>query len=131
MDWEEATKLRLFQMNEMDEFRYHAYKSAALFKENMKYYRDVKILKWDFQKGDFVLLCNSRLKLFLSKLKSRRSGSFEVVSPSPNGSMELKFGDRTRTFRGNGQRVKHYHCCIDGDRIITDTVKHSYTPNPE
>ncbi|XP_059316216.1 uncharacterized protein LOC132067104 [Lycium ferocissimum] len=85
MDWEETTKLRLFQMNKMDEFRYHAYERAALYKEKMKYYHDVKILKRDFQKGDFVLLYNSRLKLFLGKLKSRWSGPFELVSVPPNG----------------------------------------------
>ncbi|XP_060200421.1 uncharacterized protein LOC132628675 [Lycium barbarum] len=45
MDWEEATKLRLFQLNEMDEFRYQAYESATLYKERMKQYHDKKILK--------------------------------------------------------------------------------------
>ncbi|XP_059310301.1 uncharacterized protein LOC132061518 [Lycium ferocissimum] len=63
MDWEEATKLRLFQLNEMDEFRYQAYESAALYKERMKQYHDKKILKREFYKGDPVLLFNSRLKL--------------------------------------------------------------------
>ncbi|XP_059288159.1 uncharacterized protein LOC132041464 [Lycium ferocissimum] len=52
MDWEEAAKLWLFQMNEMDEFRYHAYESAALYKEKMKHYHDVKLLKRYFQPGD-------------------------------------------------------------------------------
>ncbi|XP_060181201.1 uncharacterized protein LOC132610807 [Lycium barbarum] len=85
MDWEEATKMRLFQMNEMDEFRYHAYESTTLYKEKKKYYHDVKILKRDFQKGDFVLLYNSKLKLFPGKLKSRWSRPFEVVNVSPNG----------------------------------------------
>ncbi|XP_059315749.1 uncharacterized protein LOC132066457 [Lycium ferocissimum] len=70
-DWEEATNMRLFQMNEMDEFRFYAYESARLYEEKMKYYHDVKTLKRDFQKDDFVLLYNSRLKLFSGKLKSR------------------------------------------------------------
>ncbi|XP_060182345.1 uncharacterized protein LOC132612011 [Lycium barbarum] len=110
MDWEEATKLRLFQMNEMDEFRYHAYKSATLYKEKMKYYHDVKILKRDFQKGDYVLLYNSRLKLF----------------------RELKSMDGTRTFKVKGQRVKRYHWCIDGDRIVDrHRQKPGYTLDPE
>ncbi|XP_059302250.1 uncharacterized protein LOC132054222 [Lycium ferocissimum] len=71
MDWHEATKLRLFQINEMDEFRYNAYESATLYKEKMKYYHDSKILKRDFQPKDLVLLYNSRLKFFPCKLKSR------------------------------------------------------------
>ncbi|XP_059294525.1 uncharacterized protein LOC132047506 [Lycium ferocissimum] len=118
MNWEEATKLRLFQLNEMDEFRYQAYESAALYKERMKQYHDKKILKREFYKGDPVLLFNSRLKLLPGKLKSRWSGPFEVVSVSPHGAIELKSEDGTRTFKVNGQRVKHYHGTIDGDRVV-------------
>ncbi|XP_059294522.1 uncharacterized protein LOC132047504 [Lycium ferocissimum] len=42
MNWKEATKLRLFQLNEMDVFRYQAYEGAALYKERMKQYHDKK-----------------------------------------------------------------------------------------
>ncbi|XP_059288963.1 uncharacterized protein LOC132042437 [Lycium ferocissimum] len=118
MHWDEATQLRLFQMNEMDEFRHHAYESASLYKERMKHYHDVKLLKRDFQPGDLVLLFNSRLKLFPGKLKSKWSGPFTLVSVSPNASMELKSDDGTHTFRVNGHRVKHYHWMVDGDRIV-------------
>ncbi|XP_059284719.1 uncharacterized protein LOC132038014 [Lycium ferocissimum] len=38
MHLEEASKLRLFQLNEMDEFWYQAYESASLHKERMKHY---------------------------------------------------------------------------------------------
>ncbi|XP_060216503.1 uncharacterized protein LOC132643992 [Lycium barbarum] len=89
MNWEEATNLRLFQLNEMDEFRYQAYESAALYKERMKQYHDKTILKQEFYKGDPLLLY------------------------------------RTRTFNVNGQRVKHYHGCIDGD-IIVDRYRLKY-----
>ncbi|KAK4373134.1 hypothetical protein RND71_008518 [Anisodus tanguticus] len=81
----------------------------------MKQYHDKKILKWEFQPKDDVLLFNSRLKLFPEKLKSK--WSIPSGSVSPNGSMELKFVDRTRTFRVNVHKVKHYHGCIDGDTI--------------
>ncbi|XP_059292495.1 uncharacterized protein LOC132045945 [Lycium ferocissimum] len=118
MDWEEATKLRLFQLNKMDEFRYQAYESAALYKERMKQYHDKKILKREFYKGDPVLLFNSRLKLLPGKLKSRWSGPFEVVGVSPHGAIELKSGDGTRTFKVNGQRLKHYHGMVSKDRIV-------------
>ncbi|XP_059310188.1 uncharacterized protein LOC132061373 [Lycium ferocissimum] len=118
MDWEEATKLRLFQLNEMDAFRYQAYESASLYKERMKQYHDKKILKREFYKGDHVLLFKSRLKFIPSKLKSRWSGPFEVVGVSPHGAIELKSVDGTRKFKVNGQRVKHYHGMVDGDRIV-------------
>ncbi|XP_059292443.1 uncharacterized protein LOC132045886, partial [Lycium ferocissimum] len=118
MDWEEVTKLRLFQLNEMDEFWYQAYESAALYKARKKQYHDKKILKREFYKGDPVLLFNSWLKLLPGKLKSRWSGPFEVVGVSPHGAIELKSGDGTRTFKVNGQRVKQYHEIFDGDRIV-------------
>ncbi|XP_059284749.1 uncharacterized protein LOC132038041 [Lycium ferocissimum] len=118
MDLEEVTKLRLFQLNEMDKFQYQAYESAAQYKERMKQCHDKKILKREFYKGDPVLLFNSRLKLLPGKLKSRWSGPFEVVGVSPHGAIELKSGDGTRTFKVNGQRVRHYHGMVDGHRII-------------
>ena len=129
MNWDEETKLRLFQMNEMDEFRYHAYESESLYKEWMKHYHNVKLLKRDFQPGDSVLLFNSRLKLFPGKLKSKWSGPFTLVSVSPNGSMELQSDDETRTFRVNGHRVKHYHWMVDGDKIVdAHRLKHGTGP---
>ncbi|XP_059277890.1 uncharacterized protein LOC132032116 [Lycium ferocissimum] len=124
-----TTKLQLFQMNEIDEFRYHAYESASLYKEKMKHYHDVKLLKRDFQLGDSVLLFNSRLKLFPGKLKSMWSGPFTLVSVSLIGSMELKSDEGTRTFRVNGHRVKHCHWMVDGDKIVdAHRLKHSTGP---
>ncbi|XP_059285654.1 uncharacterized protein LOC132039130 [Lycium ferocissimum] len=131
MDWEEVTKIRLFQLNEIDEFRYQAYESAALCKERIKNYHNKKILKRDFRKRDPVLLYNSRLKLLPGKLKSKWSGPFEVVSASPHGAIELNSGDGTRTFKVNRQRVKHYHSCIDGDKIVDwHRLKHGYETLP-
>ncbi|XP_059284721.1 uncharacterized protein LOC132038016 [Lycium ferocissimum] len=71
LGWEEATKLQLFQLNEMDEFWYQGYESAYLYKKKMKHYHDKNILKRDFQPNDEVLLFNSRLNLFPSKLRSK------------------------------------------------------------
>nr|XP_016487446.1 PREDICTED: uncharacterized protein LOC107807550 [Nicotiana tabacum] len=108
LDWTEAANLRMTQLNEMEEFRLHAYESAAMYKEGMKFFHDKKILKREFNSGDLVLLFNSRLKLFSGKLESKWSGSFKVVSVSPYGAIELESKDRTRTFKMNGQRAKHY-----------------------
>ncbi|XP_059290461.1 uncharacterized protein LOC132043994, partial [Lycium ferocissimum] len=133
MNWEEATKLRLFQLNEMDEFRYQAYESAALYKERMKQYHDKKILKREFYKGDRLSVFNSRLKLLPGKLKSRWSGPFEVVSVSPHGAIELKSEDGTRTFKVNRQRVKHYHdikCAgIETQKTSKVTLEHKDGPS--
>ncbi|XP_019226298.1 PREDICTED: uncharacterized protein LOC109207767 [Nicotiana attenuata] len=108
LDWVEAANLRMTQLNEMEEFHLHAYESAAMYKERMKFVHDKKILKWEFNYADLVLLLNSRLGLFSGKLKSKWSGPFKVVRVSPYGAIELESEDGTRTFKVNGQRVKHY-----------------------
>nr|XP_009803703.1 PREDICTED: uncharacterized protein LOC104249034 [Nicotiana sylvestris] len=103
LDWAEAANLRMTQLNEMEEFRLHAYESASMYKERMKFVYDKKILKWEFNSGDLVLLFNSRLKLFSGKLKSKWSGPFKVVSMSPYGAIEPESEDGTQTFKVNGQ----------------------------
>ncbi|XP_019260973.1 PREDICTED: uncharacterized protein LOC109238931 [Nicotiana attenuata] len=108
LDWAEAANLRMTQLNQMEEFCLHVYESAAIYKERMKFVHDKKILKREFSSSDLVLLFNSRLKLFPGKLKSKWSGPFKVVSVSPYGAIELESEDGTRTFKVNGQRVKHY-----------------------
>ena len=62
---------RLLQLNELEELRMNAYKNAKLYKDCTKLWHDKKITKKEFHKRDFVLLYNSRLKLFPGKLKLR------------------------------------------------------------
>ena len=64
-------------------------------------------MRKEFRVGELVLLYNSRLKLFLGKLKSRWSGLYAVVEITPFGAVTLKtnFGEE---FKVNGQRLKHY-----------------------
>ena len=62
---------RFLQLNEMDEFRNDAYENAKIYKEWTKKWHDKQILKREFAPGQQVLLFNSRLKLFLGKLRSR------------------------------------------------------------
>ncbi|XP_031270500.1 uncharacterized protein LOC116128868 [Pistacia vera] len=52
---------RLLQLNEMDEFRSHAYENAKLYKERTKKWHDKHITKREFVEGERVLLYNSRL----------------------------------------------------------------------
>ena len=77
-DMKAAGKKCLLQLNELDEFRFLAYENTKLFKEKTKRWHDAHILKKEFKVGDLVLLFNSRLKLFPSKLRSRWSGPFKV-----------------------------------------------------
>ena len=57
--------------------------------------------------GDKVLLFNTRLKLFLGKLKSRWIGPYEITKVYPFGADEITHPDK-RTFKVNGQRLKMY-----------------------
>ena len=66
-----AGEKRLLQLSELDEFRNEAYENARIYKEKTKAWHDNHIARKEFEVGQQVLLFNSRLKLFLGKLKSR------------------------------------------------------------
>ncbi|XP_070040195.1 uncharacterized protein [Nicotiana tomentosiformis] len=104
-----AGRKRLMHLNELDEFRLHAYENAKLYKENTKRWHDKHIQHRKFEPGQLVLLFNSRLRLFPGKLKSRWSGPLEVVRVTPHGAIKLHILGGDRTFLVNGKRVKHYY----------------------
>ena len=79
MDSTLAGEKRLLQLSELDEFRNGAYENALIYKEKTKAWHDKHITRKEFEAGQKVLLFNSRLKLFLGKLKSRWSGPFIVT----------------------------------------------------
>ncbi|XP_069145972.1 uncharacterized protein [Solanum lycopersicum] len=100
MDWNEAAEQRLTGLNELDEFLLKAYESSALYKEKMKKYHDlkieIKIDKKEFMVGDLVLLYNSRLCLFSSKLKSKWTCPYLVTKLFPHGEVELETKEDVR-----------------------------------
>ncbi|XP_074318668.1 uncharacterized protein LOC141655487 [Silene latifolia] len=98
---------RLLDLNELEEFRLEAYENAKLYKERTKRFHDKCIIRREFKEGESVLLYDTRLKLFSGKLKSKWSGPFTVVRSFPHGAVEIAQGDRT--FKVNGQRLKHYY----------------------
>ncbi|XP_019252639.1 PREDICTED: uncharacterized protein LOC109231431 [Nicotiana attenuata] len=108
-DAELAGRKRLMQLNELDEFSLHAYENAKLYNEKTKRWHDKHIQHCEYEPGQLVLLFNSRLRLFSGKLKSRWSGSFEVVRVTPHGAIELRMLGGERTFLVNGQKVKQYY----------------------
>ncbi|GJT37633.1 reverse transcriptase domain-containing protein [Tanacetum coccineum] len=59
---------RKVQLNELNELRDHAYENSLIYKEKTKRIHDSKIKNRVFNVGDRVLLFNSRLKIFSSKL---------------------------------------------------------------
>ncbi|XP_039126992.1 uncharacterized protein LOC120263169 [Dioscorea cayenensis subsp. rotundata] len=71
---------RKFQLNELDEWRAMAYDSSVHYKEKTKEYHDRHVRRAkQFHVGDQVLLFNSRLRLFLGKLKLRWYGPYTVL----------------------------------------------------
>ena len=64
-------------------------------------------MRREFKAGELVQLYNSKLKLFLGKMKSRWSGPYLVVASTPFGAVTLKTSSRNE-FKVNGQRLKHY-----------------------
>ncbi|GJU48933.1 reverse transcriptase domain-containing protein [Tanacetum coccineum] len=95
------------QLNELNELRDHAYENSLIYKEKTKRIHDSKIKNHVFNVGDRVLLFNSRLKIFSSKLKTRWSGPFTVTQVFPYGNVELSQNSGPN-FKVNGHRLKHY-----------------------
>ncbi|XP_070025767.1 uncharacterized protein [Nicotiana sylvestris] len=117
LEWDIAANLRVAQLNELDELCYHAYTSSYLYKEKMTYLHDKYIRNKEFKEGDLVLLFNSRLRMFLGKLKSKWSGPFEVESVTPFVTLDLK-NKNNEVLRVNGHRVKHYLRKVDDDHVM-------------
>nr|GFA16248.1 reverse transcriptase domain-containing protein [Tanacetum cinerariifolium] len=96
------------QLNELSKLRDQAYENSLIYKERMKKLHDAKIKNRIFNVGDQVLLFNSRLKIFLGKLKSRWSGPFIIFEIYPYGTTKLIHPDGCN-FKVNCHRLKHYH----------------------
>ncbi|XP_075079509.1 uncharacterized protein LOC107769969 [Nicotiana tabacum] len=120
LDMETTGTNRITGLHELEEFRFQAFESARLYKERMKLMHDKHILDRNFKPGDLVLLYNSRLRLFPSKLKSRWSGPFRVVQLFLSGAIEIESENGTNKFTVNGQRLKHYLGMAEekGDRVV-------------
>ncbi|XP_070049314.1 uncharacterized protein [Nicotiana tomentosiformis] len=112
-----AANLRVEQLNELDEFRFHAYSSSSLYKDKMKYLHDKYIWNKEFKEDDLVLLFNYRLRMFPGKLKSKWSGPFEVVHVTPFGALDLK-NKNDEVFRVNGHRFKYYLGKVDDGHVV-------------
>nr|GEU80401.1 reverse transcriptase domain-containing protein [Tanacetum cinerariifolium] len=94
------------QLNELNELRDQAYENSLIYKEKTKRIYDSKIEDRVFNVGDQVLLFNSRLKIFSSKLKTRWSGPFTITQVFPYRTIELSQTDGPN-FKVNGYRLKH------------------------
>ena len=93
---------------ELAEFRDEAFDNASIYKERVKKWHDKRLIHKKFVLGQQVLLFNSKLRLFPGKLKSKWSGPFTISRVFPYGTIEL-ITKEGKTFKVNGQRIKHYY----------------------
>nr|CAN70419.1 hypothetical protein VITISV_033742 [Vitis vinifera] len=92
MDLIRAGAKRCLDLNEMEELRNNAYINSKVAKQRMKK----------------VLLYDTRLHIFLGKLKSRWIGPFIIHQVYVNGVVELLNSNGKDTFRVNGYRLKPF-----------------------
>nr|GEZ06539.1 reverse transcriptase domain-containing protein [Tanacetum cinerariifolium] len=98
---------RKVQLNELNKLHDQAFEKYLIYKEKMKRVHDSKIKDRVFNVGDRVLLFNSRLNIFLGKMKTHWTGPFTITQVFPYGTIELSQTDRPN-FKVNGHRLKHY-----------------------
>ena len=99
---------RVLDINELEELRNDAYFNSKIEKDRLKKWHDQLISCKNFKQGDQVLLYDSKIHLFLSKLKSRWTGPFIIHQVHLNGSVDLLSSKDSRVFKVNGQRLKPY-----------------------
>ena len=102
MDLNRVELKRFLDLNELEEIQNDAYLNSKIAKERSKKWNDQMITSKNFNKGDQVLLYDSKLHLFPSKLKSRWTGPFIVQQAHPNGSVELLNPKDNRVIKVNG-----------------------------
>ncbi|RVW72450.1 hypothetical protein CK203_060464 [Vitis vinifera] len=97
---------RFLDLNEMEELRNDAYNNSNIAKQRLKRWHDQLVSRKEFQKGQKVLLYDSKLHIFSGKLKSRWIGPFTIQQMYSNGIVELL--NSTGSFKVNGQHLKPF-----------------------
>ena len=95
-------------LNELEELRNDAYLNLRIAKEKSKKWHDQMIAWKIFHQGDQVFLYDSKLHIFLGKLKSRWTDPFTIHQVYPNEVVEIKSSKDNRTFKVNGHCLKPY-----------------------
>ncbi|XP_039035465.1 uncharacterized protein LOC120171928 [Hibiscus syriacus] len=104
-----AGEQRLLELNELKTFRAYAYENVRIYKKKTKKWNEQKPMPQHFHVSQHVLLCNSILKLFPGKPKSRWSGPFEVHYVYPHGVVDIKNIYNGMVLKVNSWRLKIYN----------------------
>ena len=98
----------LLDISKLEELRNDSYFNLKIAKDGHKKLHDQLIARKNFKQGDKVLLYDSKLHLFMGKLKLRWTSPFIVHQVYLNGSVDLLNSKDNRVFKVNGQRLKPY-----------------------
>ncbi|CAN6552399.1 unnamed protein product [Malus baccata var. baccata] len=128
MDIDGAMMHRKLQLNELEEIRHEAYKNARIYKEKTKAYHDKMLRTKTFSKGQKVLLIDSRLRLFLGKLRSKWIGPFIITNVFSHGVVQVQSMKTGHEFKANGHRLKPYYDLFE-EHIVEEIPLHAVNPN--
>ena len=78
MDLSRVGMKRFLDLNEMEELRNDACNNSNIAKQRLKMWHDQLVSHKEFQKGQRVLLYDSKLHIFLGKLKSKWISPFTI-----------------------------------------------------
>eukprot|EP00253_Pinus_taeda_P035107 PITA_35107 len=90
LDLSHAQRERLLQLNGLDEQRLQALLHTEVIQRQKNIWNDRNIKEKQFQKGDCVLLYDSRYKYFKGKLRTRWLGPYTVEKCNDNGSILIR-----------------------------------------
>lgn len=71
MDYQASTNKKQIELNELEEFRLHAYSNVSSYMERIKMWDVERIKAKEFCQGQKVLLFNSHLRWFPENLQLR------------------------------------------------------------
>jgi len=109
LDLSKAQQQSFLQLNELDELRRDVVQHNILIQWQRKRWHDKSIQKKKFQPGDWVLLYDSRSKIFKGKFHKRWMGPYEVIRVFENRAVEVKTIDgQSSVFLVNGHKLKKY-----------------------
>ncbi|XP_022041442.1 uncharacterized protein LOC110944024 [Helianthus annuus] len=113
-NYDKAGRIRKLQLSEIEEIRDEAYECASAYKEKLKKVHDAKLRKKTFEVGQKVWLCNSRLKMFAGKLKTKWMGSYVIRRVGRFGDVDIQDEQTNKQQTMNGHRLKPY---LEGNDI--------------
>jgi len=90
LDLQKTRSRKILQLHDLEENSLITYENAKVYKSKVRKWHDAKIQEKEFQVGEKVLLCNSKLKLFPRKLNSRWFRPFMISQVFPNRIVTLK-----------------------------------------